>query len=156
MGAKSPDGHRQNFDADTSQLKPAQPAIKGSGNGSQMADLDRGIVNEGGDDDDDEQTAADGPGVSGAALEKKKKKKAKKISKAKKTKSAQTAPPRILVATLFPTAEYPAGELIPYESLKRTTEEERRYDSRKWDDDFFADYRPRLGQLHSSPRRSHS
>lgn len=142
MGSKSPDGHQQAPDADTNDIKPATPNTNGRGNGSQSADIDRGIVGGGDDDDDDDGHCSDqGAGVNGATTDKTKKKKKKKRSKAKKaSKSHQTTPPSVLVSELFSTGEYPVGQVIPYENTSRTTAKEVRPTSRHWDDDFLQDY----------------
>ena len=57
----------------------------------------------------------------------------------------------MLVSTLFPSG-YPTGELIPYENLSRTTDEESRYTSRLWDDDFLTDYR-QAAEIHRQVRQ---
>jgi methionyl aminopeptidase len=77
------------------------------------------------------------------------KKKKRKRSKKKKTKPTtlpsselkQTSPPSVLISSLFPSGEYPIGELAPYSNTSRTTDEESRYNSRLWDSDFLSDYR---------------
>jgi len=87
------------------------------------------------------------------------KKKKRKTSKKKKTKTGtfaatelkQTTPPRVLLSTLFPS-EYPAGELVPYESTSRTTDEESRYNSRLWDEGFLDDYR-QAAEIHRQVRQ---
>lgn len=48
--------------------------------------------------------------------------------------------------------EYPKGELVPYENLSRTTDEETRYNSRLWDDDFLSDYR-KGAEIHRQVRQ---
>jgi methionyl aminopeptidase len=87
-----------------------------------------------------------------------KKKKRKRSKKKKKTKNGtlpvtelkQTTPPRVLLSTLFPSG-YPAGELVPYENLSRNTEEESRYNSRLWDEEFLTDYR-QAAEIHRQVR----
>lgn len=91
--------------------------------------------------------------------EKKKKRKKSNKKKKKKTKSGalpatelkQTSTPRVLVSTLFPS-EYPVGELVPYDCTARTTDEELRYNSRLWDDDFLPDYR-QAAEIHRQVRQ---
>ena len=88
--------------------------------------------------------------------EMKKKRKRSKKKKAKHgtipaTELKQTSPPRVLLSTLFPS-EYPAGELVPYENMSRTTNEEFRYNSRLWDKDFLADYR-QAAEIHRQVRQ---
>jgi methionyl aminopeptidase len=87
------------------------------------------------------------------------KKKKRKRSKKKKTKTGtlpavdlqQTTPPRVLLSTLFPSG-YPTGELVPYENLSRTTDEESRYNSRLWDVGFLPDYR-QAAEIHRQVRQ---
>lgn len=78
-----------------------------------------------------------------AASSKKKRKKSKKKASSKK----QSSPPRVPLHQLFPTGEYPSGEIQKYgsgvENTSRTTDEEFRYQSRRHihDDKFLANYR---------------
>ena len=88
--------------------------------------------------------------------EKKKKRTRSKKKKAKNgtipaTGLKQTSPPRVLVSALYPS-EYPTGELVPYENTSRTTDEELRYTSRLWDDDFLTDYR-QAAEIHRQVRQ---
>ncbi|KAG2421771.1 methionine aminopeptidase 2 [Aspergillus terreus] len=153
MGSKTPDGHRQSPDAsNSSELKPASPNPKPSQNGSQSADLDRGVVGEDDDDDDENEEV----GVKATNTEKKKKrKKSKKKNKKSKSGAApatqQTTPPRVPLSTLFPSG-YPVGELVPYENTARITDEESRYNSRLWDEDFLTDYR-QAAEIHRQARQ---
>ncbi|GAB1211034.1 hypothetical protein ATERTT37_000146 [Aspergillus terreus] len=153
MGSKTPDGHRQSPDAsNSSELKPASPNPKPSQNGSQSADLDRGVVGE--DDDDDDENEEVGV-ITTNAEKKKKRKKSKKKNKKSKSGAApatqQTTPPRVPLSTLFPSG-YPVGELVPYENTARTTDEESRYNSRLWDEDFLTDYR-QAAEIHRQVRQ---
>jgi methionyl aminopeptidase len=67
------------------------------------------------------------------------------------TELKQTNPPRVLVSELFPS-KYSTGELIPYENLSRTNDEELRYNSRLWDSDFLLDYR-QAAEIHRQVRQ---
>ncbi|KAE9369703.1 methionine aminopeptidase 2-like protein [Stipitochalara longipes BDJ] len=154
MGSKNPEGHQQTPDASNSVgSKPANPDPQISQSGSSSADLDRGVVSDDDDDDAIEETEIN-PSLSNIE-----KKKTRKRSKKKKTKNLslpatelkQTIPPRVLVSTLFPSG-YPTGELVPYENLSRTTDEESRYNSRLWDDDFLDDYR-QAAEIHRQVRQ---
>ncbi|PYI17864.1 methionine aminopeptidase 2-like protein [Aspergillus japonicus CBS 114.51] len=153
MGSKTPEGHRQEPDAPNSDFKPANPQVKVSRNGSGSADLDRGIIS---DDDDDDDNSKEENGVNGASTADKKQKKRKRSKKKKKTTpTAQTTPPRVPLSTLFPSGQYPRGELVPYaedENTARTTDEELRYNSRLWDDDFLPDYR-KAAEVHRQVRQ---
>ncbi|KAM0898406.1 hypothetical protein ACQ4PT_021953 [Festuca glaucescens] len=74
------------------------------------------------EDDDD-----DGPSEDGAAAAAKKKKKKSKAKK-KKAPLKQTDPPSIPVDELFPSGDFPEGEIQQYkdDNLWRTTSEEKR------------------------------
>lgn len=72
---------------------------------------------------------------------KKKRKKSKKKKKPADPTLKQTSPPRVLLSNLFPSGEYPEGEIQPYnENLARTTGEEIRANDRM-DSTFLNDYR---------------
>lgn len=109
----------------------------------------------GGDDDEDNQGEA---GLEDVTAEKKKKRKSKKKNKSKskaKGRTEQTVPPSIPLATIYPNGDYPKGELVPYshdENLARTTDEECRYNSRLWDDNFLSDYR-QAAEIHRQVRQ---
>ena len=83
--------------------------------------------------------------------EKKKKRKPRK-KKSKSKKLTQTDPPSIELSKLFPSGSYPTGQLVPYENTARTTDEEIRYDSRLWVDDFLPDYR-KAAETHRQVRQ---
>ena len=60
------------------------------------------------------------------------------------TALTQSSPPRVLLSDLYPSGDYPAGEVAVYnENMLRTTGEESRYDERQavFDDIFLKDYR---------------
>lgn len=77
-----------------------------------------------------------------AAKKKKKKRKPKKKKTAADATGKQSSPPRIPVASLFPSGQYPTGEEVEYrnENAFRTTSEEKRHLDRT-NDDFLTDYR---------------
>jgi methionyl aminopeptidase len=88
-----------------------------------------------------------------------KKKKRKRSKKKKNSKdnfsefaTEQTSPPVVLVSALFPCGKYPRGELVPYENNSRTTDEESRYNSRLWDDNFLTEYRE-AAEIHRQVRQ---
>lgn len=93
--------------------------------------------NEDGDSDDDAEDAAPEAGA-GAA----KKKKKRKPKKKKKNPTAQSEPPRVPIATLFPDKKYPKGEEVEYvdENRYRTTNEEKRHLD-NMNNEFLTDYR---------------
>lgn len=78
------------------------------------------------DDSENEDDQEIAEKVSGPSTTKKRKKKKSKKSRANATK--QSDPPRVLVSNLFPSGEYPTGELENYkdDNLYRTTDEEKR------------------------------
>lgn len=86
------------------------------------------------------------------------KKKKRKRSKKKKKKAAagsglkQSDPPRVLVSSLFPSGEYPQGEMQSYhENLARTTGDEIRANDRM-DSNFLSDYR-QAAEVHRQVRQ---
>ncbi len=89
-------------------------------------------------DDDADDNAAAGAAASGAAKKKKKRKPRKK----KKAPTAQSDPPRVPIAQLFPNNSYPAGEETEYvnENRYRTTSEEKRHLD-NLNSEFLTDYR---------------
>ncbi|KAI9680597.1 MAG: Methionine aminopeptidase 2 [Caeruleum heppii] len=92
------------------------------------------------DDDKDEDAEPSAGGITGAAKKKKKKKPKKKKTTAGAT--SQSSPPRVPVSTLFPSGQYPEGEVVEYrdENNYRTTSEEKRHLDRM-NTDFLSDYR---------------
>ena len=87
-------------------------------------------------DDEKNEGEADAPG--GVA----KKKKKRKPKRKKSGKKAQTDPPRLNVAQLFPNDNYPQGEISEYwnENAFRTTSEEKRHLD-LMNNDFLVEYR---------------
>lgn len=88
------------------------------------------------------------------------KKKKRKRSNKKKVKTTtllgtnvkHSTPPRVLLSSLFPSGDYPTGELVPYDNTSRTTDEEVRYNSSLWDFDFLSNYR-QAAEIHSQTRQ---
>lgn len=74
------------------------------------------------------------------AAKKKKKRKPKKKKAA--NASSQSDPPRVPVSNLFPSGQYPEGEIVEYkdDNAYRTTSEEKRHLDRM-NNDFLSDYR---------------
>ncbi|KAK1041487.1 Methionine aminopeptidase 2, partial [Friedmanniomyces endolithicus] len=122
---------------------------------------------EPGDSDDDEADDADPKaneaGGDGEAKKKKKRKpRKKKKAGASSTANgasggggakAQSAPPRIPVAQLFPDNSYPIGEEVDYQGSNayRTTSEEKRHLDRM-NSDFLAEYR-QAAEVHREVRK---
>lgn len=122
-------------------------------------DGDGSLGDDGGDDDDDDKPANVAPlpltsqGSTTASQKKKRKRSKKKTSVLK-----QSSPPRVPLTQLFPTGQYPVGEIQSYDSVTdntaRTTAEERRYDERVrvQDDVFHQNYR-KAAEIHRQVRR---
>ena len=87
------------------------------------------------------------PSQDSAAKKRKKNKKKNKKSK----EPQQTSPPRVPVSELF-KSRYATGELVPYESTARTTDEEARYTSRLFTEAFLSDYR-QAAEIHRQVRQ---
>ncbi|KAI9172578.1 Methionine aminopeptidase 2 [Paramyrothecium foliicola] len=94
------------------------------------------------DDADDHVNVNEANAAAGEGGAKKKRNKKKKPKKKKKTATAQTDPPSVLMADLFPNNTYPKGEEVEYkdDNRYRTTNEEKRYLD-NLNSDFLSDYR---------------
>ncbi|KAL2256972.1 hypothetical protein VTK26DRAFT_827 [Humicola hyalothermophila] len=118
------------------------------------------------DDDDDQEIATAMPLTTGGGKRKKKRKPRKKKKKKAAAPQAQSSPPRVPLADLFPSGEYPAGELLRYaaentnagRNTARTTAAELRYLARQKagqnleDPAFLNDYR-KAAEVHRQVRR---
>lgn len=123
-------------------------------------DGDCSLGDEGGDDDDDDDqtfTAAQSL-TSQPASQTAQKKKKRKRSKKKASGLKQSSPPRVPLDQLFPSGQYPVGEIQKYtsvtENTARTTAEEDRHVSRVLlqDDTFIQNYR-KAAEIHRQVRR---
>ncbi|OIW27375.1 peptidase M24A, methionine aminopeptidase [Coniochaeta ligniaria NRRL 30616] len=135
MAAKTPADDLQKL-SKSGNVKGSAGA-NGTGTGGAAAELSGG---ESDDDADDHVTEAAAAGGEGAA--KKKKNRKKKPKKKKKAPTAQTDPPSVTIAQLFPDGNYPKGEEVEYvnENRYRTTNEEKRHLD-NLNSDFLSDYR---------------
>lgn len=129
-------------------------------------DGDSSLGGDGGGGDDDDDDADNTPNSVSVSLNSqpiptsvsKKKNKKRKNTKKKKTSSLkQSSPPRVPLSNLFPTNQYPVGEIQSYASVEntaRTTAEEIRYVSRRnlEDESFLNDYR-KAAEVHRQIRR---
>ncbi|KAK3900902.1 hypothetical protein C8A05DRAFT_45352 [Staphylotrichum tortipilum] len=112
---------------------------------------------DGDGDGDSDQGEVTGPSAEAGATQKKRKKRNKKKSK-KKGKTAvsvqQSSPPRVPLTALFPSGNYPEGEVQSYQATARMTAAEHRYNARQhWEDDgFLNDYR-KAAEIHRQTRR---
>ena len=131
----------------TSSLAVDDKPAKSTTNGAAAADDDHSDDSE--DDADENGAPAAGGEGTGAA----KKKKKRKPKKKKKKPTAQTEPPSVLLSTLFPNKNYPAGEEVEYkdENNYRTTSEEKRHLD-NLNSDFLTDYRE-AAEVHRQVRR---
>lgn len=109
------------------------------------------------DDDDDEAQAALSATASAPSADKKKKRKRPKKKKAKASDLKQSSPPRVPLHDLFPSGDYPAGELLDYgagsETTARTKAAELRLEARPTleDSSFLKDYR-KAAEVHRQVR----
>ncbi|KAF4548045.1 Methionine aminopeptidase 1 [Elsinoe fawcettii] len=103
--------------------------------------------------DSDEGEAATNGATEGAAKKKKKRKPRKKKKAGTAGAKVQSDPPRVPVSQLFPTSEYPEGEIQEYknDNSYRTTNEEKRHLDRM-NNDFLSDYR-QAAEVHRSVRK---
>lgn len=119
--------------------------------GSQGAD-------EGDDDDDDDEchaaTAVSLTGPTSSEANKKKKRKRPKKKKGKTPASKQTSPPRIPLHDLFPSGEYPPGQLCDYETTSTVKAPELRYIGHGFLEDptLLNDYR-KAAEVHRQTRK---
>jgi methionyl aminopeptidase len=107
------------------------------------------------DDDDDEITAAS---TTQLTDKKKKRKKSKKKKKKKTSGLTQSSPPRVPLHELFPSGNYPAGELLDHNAPSETTARARSLEARLdaarplEDPTVLADYR-KAAEVHRQVRR---
>ncbi|KAI5291369.1 Methionine aminopeptidase 2 [Ascosphaera aggregata] len=101
-----------------------------------------------GDDGEGDDVNAEDAGGEGTKKKKKKKNKKKKKSK------TQTEPPRVLLSSLYPSGQYPEGEIGEYkdDNAYRTTNEEKRYLDRM-NYDFINEYR-QAAEIHRQVRKN--
>jgi len=133
---------------------PPRPTVAAAANGAK-------IELEAGESDDDEADDGDDhphQNSTEATMKKKKKRKPKKKKKAGAGASgggakAQSGPPRIPVAQLFPDGSFPVGEEVEYrnENAYRTTNEEKRHLDRM-NQDFLTEYR-QAAEVHREVRQ---
>ncbi|KAF2638397.1 methionine aminopeptidase 2-like protein [Massarina eburnea CBS 473.64] len=160
MGSKTPDGHRQgpdeNSSANTTTATPNPPksaAASGLLHGALEGE------DEDGDDDGEHDSGLGTDMKNDASTEgKKKKRKRNKTKKNKKAPVQQTTPPRVAIASVFPNKNYPEGEIVGYvskdENLQRTTDEERRHLATiaEMDAEYLNDYR-KAAEVHRQVRQ---
>lgn len=97
----------------------------------------------------------------GTVVSAKKRKKAKKRAKKRSTTKSrveQSSPPRVPLSDLFPSGDYPKGELQKHphicQATKRTTGAEIRFEGRRhWEDDEFTQNYRKAAEAHRQTRR---
>ena len=131
----------------------------GEPRGAQMSRAGDGVLGSGGDDEesDGDGGEVDPAAADAGATQKKRKKRNKKKSK-KKSKSdspvEQTSPPRVPLDLVFPSGDFPEGEVQSYQATTRTTAAERRHDSRQyWEDEAFLKNYRKAAEIHRQTRR---
>ncbi|KAK5467667.1 hypothetical protein LTS15_000640 [Exophiala xenobiotica] len=160
MGSKSPEHEGRRNDGDSSN-STAACHLGGEPRGSHTSRDGDGCLGDGGGDDESD---GDGGKTSLVPLEtplstevvdaRKKRKKPKKKKKSTAALPAQqSSPPRVLLTDLFPSGEYPEGEVQSYTKV-RTAAAEARYDARRLsqDDAFLRNYR-KAAEVHRQTRR---
>jgi len=132
----------------------------GEPRGSHQSQDGDGCLGNGGDDDesDGDDGEVDPASTDAGATHKKRKKRNKKKSK-KKSKAnapaAQSSPPRIPLDKLFPSGNYPEGQVQTYQATARTTAAELRHNSRQkyWEDETFLRNYRKAAEIHRQTRR---
>lgn len=121
-------------------------------------DGDVTLGDDGGDDDDGGDKAGPATSLTSQAIPSTpKKKKRSKKSKKRASSVKQSSPPRVPLKNLFPSGQYPSGEIQSYspvvENTARTTAEEDRYLARTHlhDDSFLNNYR-KAAEVHRQVR----
>ncbi|XP_042414389.1 methionine aminopeptidase 2B-like isoform X1 [Zingiber officinale] len=112
---------------DITDYEASQVNATAEKNDAKLLDRNSKVIMSQTTENDDEEAQADGPALNGSAESAKKKKKKSKAKK-KKEPLQQTNPPSIPVDELFPSGEFPEGEIQQYkdDNLWRTTSEEKR------------------------------
>ncbi|KAJ5249037.1 hypothetical protein N7468_000488 [Penicillium chermesinum] len=159
MGAKSPEHESQNGGNDPSNSANAT-AAGGEPRGTHLSRDGDGSLGDGDSDDDggdgDEAGAVTGSLTSQPSSSNASKKKRRKKPK-KKAVLKQSFPPRVPLDQLFPSGEFPAGEIqeyaSPIDTTARTPAEEKRYEARRQaqDDTWLQNYR-KAAEVHRQVR----
>ncbi|BCR86305.1 uncharacterized protein ACHE_30292A [Aspergillus chevalieri] len=160
MGSKSPEHENQPNGGHPSDTGNAI-AVGGEPRGTHLSrDGDITLGDDGGEEDDDDGDHA-GPATlsltSQATPSTPKKRKRNKKPKKKTSSVKQSSPPRVPLMNLFPSGQYPSGEIQSYgyvvENTARTTAEEDRYLARTHlhDDGFLNNYR-KAAEIHRQVR----
>ncbi len=137
----------------------------GEPRGSHTARDGDGCLGSGDEDESDGDGDGDGDGdasqvavasADAGATQKKRRKRTKKSKKKSKPGSLteQSSPPRVPLTSLFPSGNYPQGEVQSYQATARITAAEGRYNGRRhWEDEsFLSDYR-KAAEIHRQTRQ---
>ncbi|KAL9037811.1 MAG: hypothetical protein Q9214_005538 [Letrouitia sp. 1 TL-2023] len=179
MGSKTPEGgYHGNHDyvlisLGGSSTSNVSNRVGGEPQGSHTSRDGDGCLGDVGGGDDDESDGDCGevgmtPLVASRSIDvldtqKKRKKSKKKKKKTKKKSTAnspakQSSPPRVPLGDLFPSGDYPEGELQSYrpvdQATARTTASEVRYDGRRhWEDGVFLKNYRKAAEVHRQARQ---
>ncbi|KIW28671.1 methionine aminopeptidase 2-1 [Cladophialophora immunda] len=169
MGTKTPQNeHRRNYG--DSPNSDGTCHVGGEPRGSHMSRDGDGCLGDvgGGDDESDGDGDGDGertnlgpleaPSTTGVRDAQKKRKKPRKKNNKKKKGPVllpvkQSSPPRVLLSDLFPSGQYPQGEVQSYTEA-RTRAAEARYTARRhWEDDAFLQNYRKAAEVHRQTRQ---
>lgn len=133
----------------------------GEKRGSHLARDGDGCLGNG-SGDDEESDGDDGevdPATADTETTQKKRRKRNKKKSKKKSKAnsglEQTSPPRIPLDQLFPSGNFPEGEVQHYQATSRTTAAENRHEARQkyWEDETFLGNYRKAAEIHRQTRR---
>ncbi|KAL9609781.1 MAG: hypothetical protein Q9167_005477 [Letrouitia subvulpina] len=170
MGSKTPEsGYHENHGGSSNSNE--SNSVGGEQRGSHTSRDGDGCLGDVGGGDDDESDGYGGevgmaPLAASQSIDvlntQKKRKKSKKKKKTKKKSTAnlpakQSSPPRVPLSDLFPSGDYPEGELQSYQpadqATARTTVTEVRYDDRRhWEDEVFLKNYRKAAEVHRQAR----
>ncbi|KAF3905835.1 hypothetical protein AA313_de0206864 [Arthrobotrys entomopaga] len=155
MGSRTPDHtYQDRKDGENIANSGGEPS------GSHLSRDGDGCLGDGAaaDDSDDDAEAGvaplDATTSPSTATEAQKKKKKKKKSKKKKTPLQQSWPPRVPLAHIYPSGDYPEGEIQHYTKIATSTAEQR-YLARiheQSDENFLKNYR-KAAEVHRQARK---
>lgn len=161
MASKTPENWHHGGYGDSSNSKESN-RMGGELRGLHMSrDGDGCLGEDGGGDESDDDGGEVGPAQppsSDALVPQKKRKKPRKKKTKKKVKAKQSSPPRVPLSDLFPSGEYPEGELQCYapadQVSTRTTAAEVRHDGRReWEDEGFLENYRKAAEVHRQARQ---
>ncbi|KAL9095053.1 MAG: hypothetical protein Q9165_002655 [Trypethelium subeluteriae] len=169
MGSKSPESGYHGNDGHSSATNESN-CVGGEPRGSHILRDGDGCLGDVGGGDDDESDGGggeigiapptDSPSIDVVDAQKKRKKPKKKKTKKSPTQLPikQSSPPRVPLSDLFPSGNYPEGEIQSYrltdKATARTTAAELRYDGRQyWEDEVFLQTYRKAAEVHRQARQ---